>query len=50
MKTPNRRDYDDDPDGYEAAWNSYECEAETRRDWKRDEAAEKETEQKNDED
>ena len=46
MRPPHRDRYEDDPDGYEAAWQSYECAMDTDRDRQRDEAAEREIESK----
>lgn len=40
MKPPSRDFYEDDPDGYEAAWSRFEDMADMERDRKRDEAME----------
>jgi len=44
MRAPDKRFYDDDPEGYEAAWNRYEDNLDQLRDRLRDEAVERQDE------
>lgn len=45
MKPPQKDFYEDDPEGYDAAWQSYEEACETERDRRRDEHSDEELKQ-----
>lgn len=45
MKPPQKDFYEDDPEGYDAAWQAYEEACETERDRRRDEQGDEELKQ-----